>query len=530
LIIIGLCSVTFKLYLVDFSIPETGDSWIYILRAISNSQGYFAETPEKTQGWNMFLSPFFLLIDSENYLDYVNIARILSIIISVVTIIPMFLVAKKFFNEKYSLIATFLFAFQPQLHYNASLGFSEPLFFLILISSVYLFLNKQFQRGVFLAFILLGILVWSRILGVVLILPFLVSYFIVYKNTENSLRNFFICIVLFLIIISPILGMRYIQYDDPVYFWYPTAAIPGVDTTESEFLSDNNMIDFFYDGTISSFNVLAIVSLPYLIFLFPIGMYFSINRIKSGEKNFRTIWIMLILSIIPFVYQSFFSMTNEARHLFHIYPFLIIFSTLTIQTIIEKEGKPFSKKQKKSLLVFTLFFILITSTLVTVGVDGYGYGRPDKEKTNEIREYSKFLINELDGKLFWSKGVDADWVWVTMIEESEGEFRNHKINPNYNILFSEVNDLRSTNLYVLSIQELNGDSLENLIINGNHIGLKYISVGDKNEKEFFDDIFYNEKKYSFLKKIFDSNDQGFQKYQVKTFEIDYEVFNKLNEN
>ena len=72
LIIIGICSIGFKLYLVNFSVPETGDSWIYILRAIANSQGNYAETPEKTQGWNLFLSPFFLLIDSIFQLLYMD--------------------------------------------------------------------------------------------------------------------------------------------------------------------------------------------------------------------------------------------------------------------------------------------------------------------------------------------------------------------------------------------------------------------------------------------------------------------------
>ena len=104
LIFIILGSLIFKLYLIDFSVPETGDSWMYILRGIANSQGDYVETPEKTQGWNLFLSPFFLFLNSSNYLDYVNISRVLSLIISVITILPMFLLARKFFSEKYSIL------------------------------------------------------------------------------------------------------------------------------------------------------------------------------------------------------------------------------------------------------------------------------------------------------------------------------------------------------------------------------------------------------------------------------------------
>ena len=113
LIVIGLGSLFLNLYLVDFSLPDTGDSWVYILRTMSNSQGYFSETPEKTQGWNMFVSPFFLLTNSNNYIDYVNIMRLVSIAISTLTILPMYLLARKFFHEKYSIIAASFIAFQP---------------------------------------------------------------------------------------------------------------------------------------------------------------------------------------------------------------------------------------------------------------------------------------------------------------------------------------------------------------------------------------------------------------------------------
>ena len=64
LCLIILSSLFIKLYLVDFSVPETGDNWIYVLRAMANSQGNYLETPTKTQGWNLFLSPLFSIIDS----------------------------------------------------------------------------------------------------------------------------------------------------------------------------------------------------------------------------------------------------------------------------------------------------------------------------------------------------------------------------------------------------------------------------------------------------------------------------------
>ena len=42
-----------------------------------------------------------------------------------------------------------------------------------------------------------------------------------------------------------------------------------------------------------------------------------------------------------------------------------------------------------------------------------------------------------------------------------------------------------------------------------------------------DALYYNYEQYPYLKKIFDSSNQGFEKLKVKVFEIDYEKFNKL---
>ena len=134
LIVIGLISLSMKLYLIDFSLPETGDNWIYVLRGIAHSQGVYYENPWQTSGWTLLLSPFFMLNNSNIYVDYVNITRILSIIISSLTIIPVYLLARKFFTEKYSIVMVALFAFQPQLNYITSFGYSEPLFLIILFS------------------------------------------------------------------------------------------------------------------------------------------------------------------------------------------------------------------------------------------------------------------------------------------------------------------------------------------------------------------------------------------------------------
>ena len=171
--------------------------------------------------------------------------------------------------------------------------------------------------------------------------------------------------------------------------------------------------------------------------------------------------------------------------------------------------------------------VVLSSVLVIHGVDEYGYGKPDIIKVNEIQEYGKFLIHNLDGTMFWSKGVDSDWISVTMIQEANVNLKNYKVNPYFDYSFNMLEQFNPGALHILNKGDLRGSSIEEIISKGEILELKFISVGDKNENKFFDELYLNYNEYPYLHKIFDSEEQGFQNYKVKTFEIDYEKFYEL---
>ena len=145
LVIVMIVSLGFKLYLIDFSSLPVEDTYGYVLRAIAHNNGDFSEHPRKTLGWSLVISPFLNLIESDDFLDYINIARYLSIAISIITIYPMYLLGRRFFDEKFALCAAGFFAFIPQLNFHASSGYTEPLFILILILSTYFILKKNLE-------------------------------------------------------------------------------------------------------------------------------------------------------------------------------------------------------------------------------------------------------------------------------------------------------------------------------------------------------------------------------------------------
>ena len=72
----------------------------------------------------------------------------------------------------------------------------------------------------------------------------------------------------------------------------------------------------------------------------------------------------------------------------------------------------------------------------------------------------------------------------------------------------------------------NGETIEEFIINGEDYNLKYII---SNEIEgvvhpITDRLYHNHAKYTYLEKIFDSNEYGFKELKIKVFKIDYEKF------
>ena len=70
LIIICLISLGLKLYLVDFSIPVNSDNLEYALNAVAHTNGDFSQSSHRAMGWSIFVSPFFSLMNSDNFIDF----------------------------------------------------------------------------------------------------------------------------------------------------------------------------------------------------------------------------------------------------------------------------------------------------------------------------------------------------------------------------------------------------------------------------------------------------------------------------
>ena len=537
-ILIATVSLGLKLYTVDFTVLPSEDTFGYVLRGMAHNNGDFTEHPRKTLGWSIFISPFFHTTDSNNFLDYLNIARVLGLMISLITIVPMYLLSRKFFDTKYSICAVGLFAFEPHLNHVSGLGMTEPLYILAIILSLYFILNKNSNYS-YLSFLTIGLLWWIRWNGIVMLLIASIIFFTNFKRTPKLFLKYFACLAICLIVVSPMLIERNDQYGSPLFFSQNQRVFIG----ESVALVADNMVDidysafdfidehgfgkfvekFAFTGIYNLFFTLFKMSLPYLIFFLPFGIIFSLRAFDQGKKFIQSNWILILISLAVFVF--YFAIYPEKRLIYHVYPFLIIFATISLHRLVEYGLSTFSfnEKQKKICLVGIMCFVLILSGLYTLR-----YEVQDPILNNEEILFAETLENKFDGKIL-DAGYTLKGLHYVHVTDPLDAFKNYKISQDpgayYLFEFNKENvNLMPTVLYAKSLEDFIDVSYE--------YELNYISINKNGVTDIFypylNEIYENEDKFPYLIKVFDTEREGFEKLKAKVFEINYEIFYELN--
>ena len=530
LVIISLISLSFKLYLTDFSIPVNSDNLSYVLNGIAHTNGDFMQPPQRAIGWSVFLSLFFNFMDSENFLDYSNLAKIVSIGVSTSTIFLIYSVGRKFFDQRYSITVSCLFAFLPHLNYNSSLALSEPIFILAVLGSFYFLLHEK-SKFIILSLILAGAAYWIRLNGIVIFFIISLTYLLTFKKSRTFLRNYGIGIVLFIIIISPMLIQKNDLYGDPFYSSYQGTMFSnsyedlisnidaGAKTSAFEYIENKGIFsfieNFIFIGIINSLTILSKLSFPYLFILLPFGIMFSFRAFDQKSKYIKINWI--------FILSSFFSLcmiiavVPEKRFLLFLLPSLILFSVIPLQRVIEYglNTFSFSRKQKDIFLVTILCIIIILSGLFTLR-----YEKTDSVLESEKIDFAHFALKNLNGNTLRDFGGATDYVTDIVLLE-HNNFKDFQMD-----YWIDKSERKKYDFKTISIS---ATDLNELIMKGENLDLKYLISNDKNTffYPFIDHIYHNENDYPYLVKIFDSNNSGYTKFKIKIFEIDYDKFYEL---
>ena len=484
--IIALTGFLIRLFYLPEGIPITLDGTLYFWYAndLSITGTFPANVDLANNGWPTFLSVFFHFFNSENFLDYMMLQRYVTVIISVATIIPVFILCRKFCGNKLSLIGALLFAFQPRIIENSILGLTEPLFILLELVCLVLFLQNSLKFK-YLSFAILALACLVRYEAIVLLIPLSILFLVENRKYKKNVPRYFLAISIFLVVSLP---MAFVRMNTMGYDGIASHSIAAVSTIGE----DGGTI---YLGIISLIESVGVSVFPIFFVLLPLG-FFGFFKNRNFDKY--TVLLFLIFMLIPIIYASSRGIA-EPRYLLVLFP---IFSLISIYTI-----KEITKKINRTKLIPIIFVIAILLPSIVFldynmidyehELEAYAIGLEVSRNTSAISDYhpeSKYAHNKIDV--------------VTNLET-------------FPILSSEIKQK------VKLIETHGFYSLNEFIDYGEGEGLSHIVVDDnQNRPQFLKDVFRNEEKHMYLSKIYDSSEHGYD-YHLKIFRIDYEKFDSV---
>ena len=484
LIIIGLSAFSIRLYFFPYDVPITEDGLFYFRYAIDTSiLGNFPNTHLVNNGWPLLMSIFFSMFHSDNFLDYMTLQRLVSVSISVFTIIPVYLLIRRFFEPKFAIIGSLLFVLDPRIIQNSLLGITEPLYIILVTSSIYFFLSNRINM-IYVSFGIAALCAQIRYEGIMLLFMLSIMFFVRQRKEKKIIIKYAICITVFVLVLLPMGYVRTITVGSDGITDGITSGmmVYGIEASENDGLI--GMLSYIFTGIQSLMEYLGWIMIPYFLFFVPLGTLMVLK--KRNSKNL-TIILTIIVLLVPALY-AYSREIQDTRYLYVLYPIFCVVSIFAIKFLHEKI--------KKIFLIIIIGVIISSIIFLNIKIDNYEHER-------EAYEIAKYIQRSTDGMN--SYYPESKYVRVVgMIDE-------------FPILSSSVS-------FGPKVFDPNSQLIQESIENNRNEGLEHLVVDGKNDREeFLHEIFINDKEYDYLTKVFDSKEFGY-KYHVKMYKINYEKY------
>jgi|SRR3989344_3619288 len=360
-------------------------------------------------------------------------ARFLSVIFGSLSIILIYLIASKIFNQKIGLIAAFLLAVSAfHITWTASYQDQTMMFFVLLAS--YFFINKYQEKGEIsiLAAFFLGIAELVKIItGAFVFVFFGFMCLIIYKDYKTNklkfkknLKNFLVFITILIISLLPIITYNIFLYKSKGIVDQPFAQFlkinpefytgPGLAHGEGFVL--NKLIKNLY----SIFTVYFIKE-DFLIFI--LGFIGIIHCFKNLRKQDKKLEKLFFLTMFIFVLLFIASAIVLQTHYTSFFPLFALFGAQFIFNTIFKFKV---KNHKNYALVLLLLFILIFNI--------FHLQNPltTQSATQKLRSYASHSIDDNTLVIIDSRIYVGTYTWM---------FHDKPyINANYIFEFNQVDN------------------------------------------------------------------------------------------
>jgi hypothetical protein len=487
LLIIGFIGFFIRLYYIPFDLPLVNDALVYFLYAFDfNQLGHLPNNwAPVNNGWSVLVGIFFHILPSESsVMTLMNTQRLLAVTISCITIIPVYFLCKKFFKPKFAILGATLFVLDPRLIQNSILGITEPLYFLFSTFSLFLILRTD-KRSIYLSFILASLATLVRAEGLFIFITISILFFIKNRKDKKIALHYPIIVIIFVLIIFPMSMYRTeINGGDGIFqrvefSVHDSSSILSEDTTGGIFEKISNTFEIYL-------KYLGWIMIPNFILFVPVGIILTLR-----QRDFQTVFIIItgVLMSLPAI-AAYFVPYFETRYLYILFPVFSLLSLLTIQKLIAKRTN-----QNLILSIIIICIIIVSVSFLELKKNNFQH---EEEAYKIAKDISYFV-----------KGVNQYY--------PESEYLKAVVIPEKPILSSLMNKIEiiPTNQY---------NSLEDYIKNSKDKGLTHLVI-DMNDdrKEFLKQVYFNEKSYPYLQKVYDSKDENYT-YSLKVFEINYDKF------
>ena len=492
IVTIIVSSLLLRLYFFPFGIPLTHDAvnyfWyasdINILGRLPNGYTF------GNNGWPVFLAPFFTMLKSNNMILHMELQRTISVLISVLTIIPVYFLCKRFVDYKFAIIGAIIFAFEPRLIQDSLTGLNSSMYIALETLALVLFFSSN-KYAKYYSFALIGFASIVRSEGLFLFFALSIIYFFNNRKNKREIIKYAILFLIFFIVITPMVILKIqVNGNDGL-----SSRIIG---TTSEILENNStgnqgIFDYIANGSITFVKFFGWDMIPIFIFFVPIGI-FLFFRNRSDEKT--TIIVTSIIISIPILY-AYSAQALDTKYFYPLYPIFCIISAIAMKKFSEYIRRPDFFIIIVIIGIFVLSFIFLNFKLI------------DLEHDREYYLVTQYVINNTRGindyypEAGYLLPVEMEMKWPIL----KSDFVKH-------IIVSDTGEFNS----------MKYDSVYEYIKTEKNNGLSHIITDNNpNRPLFLKDVFLHEEKYPYLLKQFDSKNHGFI-HEIKIFRINYEIF------
>jgi hypothetical protein len=493
LVVIGIAGIILRLNYLPLDIPFLSDALLYF--SYANDLNFLNQFPNgynfTNNGWPTLIGFLFNLSPSTEILELMNIQRITSVVISTLTIIPVYYLCKKFFPNYLALIGVCIFIFEPRIVINSLLGITDPLYIFLIASSLALIFNKN-KNYVFLAFACISFSILVRYEGIIWFFILSIIFFIYNKNEFNYklILRYGIIILICALIIFPMLQIRTETMGSDKILSVFQGSINDVRISSDGENKIFSFIEYLLNGLINLFKYLGWIMIPFLGIFVPIGM---ILAIKSKDQKSKLLIFGVIIVLSTSTLYAYSRGIQDTRYLYPLYPIFSVFSLYIIEKIL-------GVKQNKKIILSLIIFGILISSIVYLEIKSI-----DLEHERESIEIFKdvyaitYVINKFDHESGYLHAIPL--------------LKNN-----------ELVKISSFEQEIKTIPNIENLDLNDFIEKNSKNNLTHIVIDDReNRPEFFKKLMNNEKSFKYLEKVYDSKDFGFN-YHVKVFKINYQFF------